>query len=34
MAKPPLTIAVVAPSADGLGADCVVKALEELDRCL
>jgi zinc protease len=33
MAQLPLTIAVVAPSAEGLGADCVIRALEELDTC-
>ena len=29
----PLTFAVVAPSAEGLGADCVIKALAEIARC-
>ncbi len=31
--RPPLTIAVVAPSAEGLGADCVIKAPEDIKRC-
>ena len=31
--KPPLTVVVVAPSAEGLAADCVIKAPEELARC-
>lgn len=30
---PPLTTVVVAPSADGYGADCVIKAREEIMRC-
>jgi zinc protease len=30
---PPLTIVMVAPSADGLGADCVIKAPAEITRC-
>jgi zinc protease len=30
---PPLTIVMVAPSADGLGADCVIKAPAEIARC-
>jgi zinc protease len=29
----PLTVVVVAPSADGFGADCVIKAAEEISRC-
>ena len=29
----PLTFVVVAPSAEGLGADCVIKAPEEISRC-
>ena len=29
----PLTIVMVAPSAEGLGADCVIKAPEEISRC-
>jgi zinc protease len=33
MPKPPLTFLVVAPSADGMGADCIVKAPEEIVRC-
>jgi len=31
--KPPLTTVIVAPSADGLGADCVIKAVAEIARC-
>ncbi len=31
--KPPLTAVLVAPSAEGLGADCVIKALAEIARC-
>jgi hypothetical protein len=31
--KPPLTAVMVAPSAEGLGADCVIKALIEIARC-
>ena len=31
--KPPLTVAVVAPSAEGLAADCVIKAPDEIARC-
>jgi len=31
--KPPLTIVMVAPSAQGLGADCVIRALAEIARC-
>jgi zinc protease len=30
---PPLTVVMVAPSADGLGADCVIKAPAEIARC-
>jgi zinc protease len=30
---PPLTFVMVAPSAAGLGADCVIKAPEEIARC-
>ena len=30
---PPLTIVMVAPSAEGLGADCVIKAAAEIARC-
>jgi zinc protease len=30
---PPLTFVMVTPSAEGLGADCVIKALEEIARC-
>jgi predicted Zn-dependent peptidase len=33
MPKPPLTFLVVAPSADGMGADCVIKAPEDIARC-
>ena len=33
MPKPPLTFVVVAPSSEGLGADCVIKAPEEIARC-
>jgi zinc protease len=29
----PLTVVMVAPSAEGLGADCVIKAPEEISRC-
>jgi zinc protease len=29
----PLTIVVVAPSAEGLGADCVIKSPDEIARC-
>lgn len=29
----PLTVVMVAPSAEGLGADCVIKAPEEIGRC-
>jgi zinc protease len=29
----PLTVVMVAPSAEGLGADCVIKSLEEVSRC-
>jgi zinc protease len=29
-----LATVIVAPSAEGLGADCVIKGLEELERCL
>ena len=32
--KPPLTAVMVAPSADGFGADCVIKALAEIARVL
>jgi zinc protease len=31
--KPPLTAVVIAPSAEGLAADCVIKSPEELARC-
>ena len=31
--KEPLTVVMVAPSAEGLGADCVIKAPEEIARC-
>jgi zinc protease len=31
--QPPLTFVMVAPSAEGLGADCVIKAPEEIARC-
>jgi zinc protease len=31
--KLPLTVAVVAPSAEGLAADCVIKAPDEIARC-
>jgi predicted Zn-dependent peptidase len=31
--KLPLTVAVVAPSAAGLAADCVIKAAEDIGRC-
>jgi zinc protease len=31
--KPPLTMVVVAPSADGLAADCVIKSPADLGRC-
>jgi zinc protease len=31
--KPPLTTVMVAPSAEGLDADCVIKALAEIARC-
>lgn len=31
--KPPLTIAVVTPSAEGLAADCVIKAPDDIKRC-
>jgi len=31
--KEPLTIVVVAPSAEGLGADCVIKSADEIARC-
>jgi zinc protease len=31
--KAPLTFVIVAPSAEGLGADCVIKAPEEIARC-
>jgi zinc protease len=31
--KPPLTVVMLAPSAEGLGADCVIKAPEEIARC-
>ena len=31
--KEPLTIVMVAPSAEGLGADCVIKTPAELSRC-
>lgn len=30
---PPLTTVVVAPSAEGYGADCVIKAADEIARC-
>jgi hypothetical protein len=33
MPKVPLTFVVIAPSADGFGADCVIKAPEEIARC-
>jgi zinc protease len=29
----PLTVVMVAPSAEGLGADCVIRTLEEISRC-
>lgn len=31
--KPPLTAVLVAPSAEGFGADCIIKALAEIARC-
>jgi zinc protease len=31
--KPPLTMVVVTPSADGFVADCVIKSPQELARC-
>jgi len=31
--KPPLTIVIVAPSADGLEADCIIKSREEIAHC-
>ena len=31
--KPPLTVAVVAPSAAGLAADCIIKVGEDIGRC-
>lgn len=31
--KPPLTFVVIAPSAEGFGADCVIKAADEIARC-
>jgi zinc protease len=31
--RPPLTFVMVAPSAAGLGADCVIRAAEEIARC-
>jgi hypothetical protein len=31
--KLPLTIVMVAPSAEGLGADCVIKSPAEIARC-
>jgi zinc protease len=31
--KPPLTIVIVTPSADGLEADCIIKAAAEIARC-
>jgi zinc protease len=31
--SPPLTVVMVAPSAEGLGADCVIRAAEEIARC-
>lgn len=33
MPAPPLTIVMVAPSAEGLGADCVIKSPEEVGTC-
>lgn len=33
MPLPPLTIVAVAPSAEGLGADCVIKSPEEIAKC-
>ena len=30
---PPLTFMMLAPSAEGLGADCVIRAPEEIARC-
>ena len=33
MPKMPLTVVVVAPSAEGLGADCVVDAVEKVGEC-
>ena len=30
---PPLTVVMVAPSGDGLGADCVIKAPADLAKC-
>jgi zinc protease len=32
--KNPLTMVIVTPKAEGLGADCVIKAAEELEKCL
>lgn len=34
MAKLPLTVVVVAPSAEGLAADCVIKSPDEIESCL
>jgi len=31
--QPPLTFVMVTPSAEGLGADCIIKAPEEIARC-
>ncbi len=31
--KPPLTMVVIAPSAEGLAADCAIKSPEDLARC-
>jgi zinc protease len=33
MPKPPLSFVVVAPSAEGMDADCIIKASEEIARC-
>lgn len=34
MAKLPLTVVVVAPTAEGITADCVIKSPDEIDTCL
>src|SRR5262249_45421677 len=31
--KPPLTIVVITPTAEGLAADCVIKSAAEIARC-